>query len=186
MRTYALIISLLFLSSISFSQNTNTTEKNSVGNASFYAEGGGAGIVFSANGDFRFKGGRLGWGGRLGMGFVSAYNDYYDPVTGYYYSGDQSSALTVPVQVNYIFGKNNSPHTFEVGGGGTYVSKKLNIMDYYYSTNKDRRTNFFGTFAFMYRRQPINGGFSWRIGFTPLFAKGYIQPFGAASVGYNF
>ena len=185
MRTSVLIILLMLTSSIVFSQQNNSIEKNSVGNASFYAEGGGAGIVFSANGDFRFKGGRLGWGGRAGMGFVSAYNDRYDPVSGYYY-GDQESALTLPVQVNYIFGKNNSPHTFEVGAGGTYVSKKLAIMDFYYTSNRDRRTNFFGTFAFMYRRQPINGGFSWRIGFTPLFSKSYIQPFGAASVGYNF
>jgi hypothetical protein len=38
----------------------------------------------------------------------------------------------------------------------------------------------------MYRRQPVNGGFSWRVGFTPLIAKGYVQGFAAASVGYNF
>jgi len=103
-------------------------------------------------------------------------------VTGYYTYGDQRSALTLPVQVNYIFGKGTSPHTFEVGSGITYVSKKLEILNFY----DDKQSNFFGTFSFMYRRQPVNGGFSWRAGFTPIFAKSYIQPFGAVSVGYNF
>src|SRR5258705_7151399 len=115
----SLFITLLIFSSITFSQQTSSsTEKNSVGKASFYAEGGGPGIAFSANIDTRFKGGRLGLGGRAGLGFVSSYNDYYDPITGYYTSFDRQSALTVPVQVNYIFGKNNSPHTFEIGAEG--------------------------------------------------------------------
>jgi len=43
----------------------------------------------------------------------------------------------------------------------------------------DRRTQVLGTFSFMYRHQPASGGFSWRAGFTPLFGKDYLQPFGA-------
>lgn len=182
-QTLFLCLFLLF-SNFLFSQDNKPT---SVGQTSFIAEAGGPGIAFSANLDKRFKPGRLGWGGRIGAGFVSAYDDYYDPTTGNYYGGDQKSAITLPVQLNYIFGKENSAHTFEVGGGITYVTKKLTIMnfDYYYG-EKDRRSNLFGTFSFMYRRQPINGGFSWRAGFTPLIAKDYIQAFGAVSVGYNF
>lgn len=169
-------------------KNYPESEKVSTGKASFIAEAGGPGIAFSANYDTRFKTSRLGWGGRIGVGFVSAYDDDYDPVTGIYYGGDQQSAITFPVQVNYIFGKSNSAHTLEVGAGLTYVSKKLNIMNFsdYYSSSTDRRSNLFGTFSFMYRRQPLNGGFSWRAGFTPIFAKSFIQPFGAVSVGYNF
>jgi len=86
------------------------------------------------------------------------------------------------VQINYVFGKSSSPHSFEAGAGITYVSKKLEIMNFY----GDKRTQLFGTFSFMYRRQPINGGFSWWAGFTPLFGKHYIQAFGWLSVGYNF
>ena len=182
-------ILLLLSSNYLFAQNENPEkDKTSNGSASFIAEAGGPGIAFSANYDNRFKASRFGWGGRVGVGFVSAYDDYYDPVTGIYYGGDQQSAITFPAQVNYIFGKSNSPHTLEVGAGFTYVSKKLNIMNFsdYYSSNSDRRSNLFGTFSFMYRRQPKNGGFSWRAGFTPLVAKSYIQPFGAVSVGYNF
>jgi len=135
--------------------------------------------------DRRFSPGRLGWGGRIGLGFVSAYDDYYDPVNMVWYGGDQKSAITTPVQVNYIFGKDNSVHTLEVGAGFTYVSQKLTIMNFDFY-DEDRRSQFFGTFSFMYRRQQLNGGFSWRAGFTPLVAKSYIQPFAAVSIGYNF
>ena len=176
---------LLFVSTFIFSQDDKPA---SIGKSSFIAELGGPGIVFSANFDTRFTQSRLGFGGRIGAGFVTAYDDYYDPTTGMYYGGDQQSAITLPVQLNYIFGKNNSPHSFEVGGGVTYVTKKLNIMNFdsYGNNNVDNRTQWFGTFSFMYRRQPANGGFSWRAGFTPLVGKGLIQAFAAASVGYNF
>lgn len=175
---------LLCISNFIFSQAGKPSDIT-IGQSSFFAEAGGPGIAFSANIDRRFKPGRLGWGGRIGVGFVSAWDDYYDPVTNTYYSGDQKSAITFPVQLNYIFGKENSAHTFEAGGGITYVTRKLTIMNFDYY-NKDRRTQWFGTFCFMYRRQPKGGGFSWRAGFTPLIGSSYIQAFGAASVGYNF
>ncbi len=184
MRKKILIVSplLLFINFL-FAQKSNTDKSNnSIGQSSFIAEAGGPGIAFSANFDKRFKPGRLGLGGRIGLGFVSGYDDYYNPTTGYYMGGDQKSAITFPAQLNYIFGKGNSPHTLEVGAGFTYVSKKMDIMNFYDELN----SNFFGTFSFMYRRQPINGGFSWRAGFTPIVAKSYIQPFAALSVGYNF
>lgn len=161
-----------------------SNHSNSGGQNSFFAEAGGAGIMFSANIDHRFTKSTLGWGGRIGLGFVTAYTPYEtDSVGGYYYYNyKQSSAVSIPLQINYIFGKENSPHTFEVGAGFTYVSKKLEILDFY----DDKLAKVFGTFSFMYRRQPKNGGFSWRAGFTPIVAKSYIQPFGALSLGYNF
>jgi len=162
-------------------RNENNISKNT-----FFAEAGGPGIAFSANLDRRFANSPFGWGGRLGIGFVSAYDDYYDPVTMTYHGGDQQSAITIPVQVNYIFGKEGSPHAFEVGAGASYVSRKLSILNFYSDVDIERRANFFGTFSFMYRRQPINGGFSWRAGFTPLYAKSYIQAWAGVSVGYNF
>ena len=189
MRKYATTFTLfLILSPFIFSQNIPPDAQTSIGKSSFFAELGGPGIVFSANYDTRFNQSHLGLGGRIGIGFVSADDYYYDPVTGTSSGGDQQSAITFPVQLNYIFGKNNSPHSFEVGGGITYVTKKLNIMNFdsYGSNYEDHRTQLFGTFSFMYRRQPVNGGFSWRVGFTPLVGSGYIQAFAAASVGYNF
>ena len=171
-----LVAACTFLFSFAQSKSSSGIARNS-----FFAELGGAGIMFSANIDHRFKETNLGWGGRIGLGFVTAY-EYDSSSYGYYYSEDPISTITVPVQLNYIFGKGTSPHTFEVGAGVTYVGKELEIMNFY----DDRQSKWFGTFSFMYRRQPKDGGFTWRIGFTPLFAKGYIQAFGGAGLGYNF
>jgi hypothetical protein len=176
MKIYILFSLLTCVNIFVFAQGEK--KDNTIGSTSFFAEAGGPGIMFSANIDKRFKPIRTGWGARLGIGFVTA--DEYDPNTPYGY--ETRSVLSVPAQLNYIFGKDDSPSTFEVGAGATYVGKKLDIMEFY----DDKRTNLFGTVSFMYRRQPLDGGFSWRIGFTPLFAQGYIQPFGGVSVGYNF
>jgi hypothetical protein len=172
-----LLISFLFISGIVMAQEATTSKIP--GQTSFYAELGGPGILFSANIDRRFTKSHLGIGGRIGLGFVSG--ETYDYSNGNY-TYDPKSVVTFPVQVNYIFGKSASAHTFEVGAGVTFTGKKLDIMDFY----DDNSSSVFGTASFMYRRQPKDGGFSWRIGFTPLIANGYIQPFAGASVGYNF
>ncbi|MBI3137056.1 MAG: hypothetical protein HYZ15_00565 [Sphingobacteriales bacterium] len=159
-------------------------QKNTVGRypgrTQFYAEAGGPGILFSANIDTRFTPSSLGWGGRFGIGFYTG--DEYNYGGGYYGNYYSQSVVTVPAQVNYVFGKTDSPHTFEVGGGLTFTGKRIDIMNY----NDSSRSNLFGTASFMYRRQPLKGGFTWRIGFTPIIANGYIMPSGGASVGYSF
>ncbi|MCW3073798.1 MAG: hypothetical protein JWP69_867 [Flaviaesturariibacter sp.] len=166
-------------------QETKSAETG-VGQMSFFAEVGGPGILFSANIDRRFAKSSLGWGARAGFGFVTTFNDQY--VTqpgggGYYTSGRQLSVATFPLQVNYIFGKPTSQHTFEVGAGVTITGRKIDLFDSYYDQD---RSSLFGTASFMYRRQPVGGGFSWRIGFTPIVGNGFIQPSGGISVGYNF
>ena len=170
---------LFIVSSFVATAQTSATTNKVPGRTSFFAELGGPGILFSANIDTRFKASHLGLGGRIGLGFVTA-DEARNTNWGTEY--DQRSVVTVPVQINYIFGKSESPHTFEVGGGVTYVGKKLEIMNFY----DEDRTQVFGTASFMYRRQPVGGGFTWRIGFTPLIGSGYIQPFGAVGVGYSF
>lgn len=184
MKLTFLVIGLIF-SAASFAQSKNAN----VGKPgqSFFAELGGPGILFSANYDRRFTKSNLGIGGRIGLGFVTSY-EYTTVVTpnGFTsYSDGQRSVLTVPVQVNYLFGKPSSVSAFEVGLGATYTGKKLNIFDNYYGNPNDA-SSLYGTASFMYRRMPKNGGFSWRVGFTPILTKGYIQPSGGASIGYNF
>lgn len=154
---------------------------------SFYAEVGGPGILFSANYDRRFTKSAFGLGARAGLGFVTGYEyTEYTDINGYtFYRDRRRSVLTVPVQVNYIFGKPSSASAFEVGLGATFAGKKVNVFDNYYDYNKDR-SSVFGTASFMYRRMPKDGGFSWRLGFTPIFTGGYVEASGGASVGYNF
>lgn len=174
--TFAFVLAVMFAGA-----QTVPGESKYPGRTSFYAELGGPGILFSANVDTRFAKSHLGWGMRGGLGFVTGEDYDFDPNTGRS-NYEQYSAVTVPVQVNYIFGKASSPHTFEAGAGFTIVGRKIDILNFY----DDQQSSFFGTASFMYRRQPLNGGFTWRIGFTPLVAKGYIQPSAAAGVGYSF
>ena len=169
----SLFILSLFMCNQLFAQETTTSAMP--GQTSFYAELGGPGILFSANIDRRFTKTNLGIGARIGLGFITDdfgdYNDY-----------EPKSILTVPFQVNYIFGKPNSVHSFEVGAGATFVGKKIDIFSYSDTTKR----SVFGTASFMYRRQPSEGGFSWRIGFTPIIVGSYVQASGGASIGYNF
>ena len=172
-----LLLSFLFVSSFCIAQEAKTSSVP--GQTSFYAEFGGPGILFSANIDRRFTKSNLGIGGRIGFGFVTT--ETYDNSNGNY-NYDMRSVLTVPMQVNYVFGKQNSVHTFEVGAGVTVIGQKVDVFDY----EDDKGSSVYGTASFMYRRQPKDGGFSWRIGFTPIISSGYIQPSAAVSVGYNF
>ncbi len=169
------LILFIFSSFSVFSQNKKAGNKLP-GRSSFYTELGGPGILFSANIDTRFKESLHGWGGRVGLGFVTAYEE---TVISGNYNYDLYSVVTIPAQINYIFGKDDSPHAFEVGAGLTFLGRKLEILNF-------DKTQLFGTAAFMYRRQPLKGGFTWRIGFTPLIAKGFIQALGGLGVGYSF
>lgn len=179
-KVISLIFSLIFISLLSFAQQDETTTP-SIGRNSFFAELGGPGVLFSANLDHRFKASRLGLGGRIGIGFVTSSRDDFEPATNSYTYRDVT-VVTIPIQINYIFGKGYNPHTFEAGAGLTVLSKGVDLFSY----DNDSRSSILGTFSFMYRRQPVDGGFSWRIGFTPIVGSGYIQPSGAVSVGYNF
>ncbi len=167
----------MLLIGCTFTSYAQENEEKVTGQNTFYAELGGPGILFSANYDRRFTNSHLGFGGRVGIGFVS--DDLYDNIN---FTSVPRSIITVPVQLNYLFGKQESVHTFEVGAGVTYLGQKTDVLDF----NSDQQTQWFGTASFMYRRQPKNGGFSWRGGLTPLIAKGYIQPFVGFSIGYVF
>lgn len=171
--------SLLLLAFVLMGTTLMAQQKTVPGQMSFYAELGGPGILFSANIDGRFSKSVLGFGGRVGIGFVTT--DTYEANSN---NWETRSVATFPLQLNYIFGKPNSVHTFEVGAGATFTSKKIDPFGF--ADYNEEGQSVFGTASFMYRRQPKDGGFSWRIGFTPIISGGFIQPSGGVSVGYNF
>ena len=182
------LTAVFFLSLVSIGAFAQDNSKATVPYRSFITELGGPGVLFSVNYDTRFKKQSFGWGGRIGVGFTTSYrnNSYYDPALGgYVYVGEGKnvSALTVPVQLNYLFGKEGSKSALEVGGGATYVGRKAAFLNF---EDRDGKASVYGNASFMYRRMPTNGGFSWRVGFTPLIGDGFIQPSAAASVGFNF
>lgn len=172
---------LVYCSFNSFSQNK---ESKTISQHSFFAEIGGPGIGFSANFDRRLKSSSLGFGARVGFGFITRHT-YADSMLWdgpRFWNRKKQSIGTIPVQLNYIFCKEGSPHTFEAGAGLTFLTKKTEIEDF----KGEGPSLVYGSVCFMYRRQPVKGGFSWRIGITPQIAKNLICPSAGASIGYNF
>lgn len=150
----------------------------------FYTEMGGPGIMFSADFDTRFiKSKQTGLGMRFGLGFtIKSDEEYIDQNGNIQYR--VRTIATIPVGINYLLGKETSPHTFEAGAGITILSSKTEILNY---DSHRKAGNIMGFFSFMYRRQPINSGITWRIGFTPLInTAGDIVPFAGVGIGYSF
>ena len=151
-----------------------------VANKVFYTELGGPGLIMSANVDGRFKSKeRLGLGFRIGAGFgVGKFHNDQNPekdVRRTYYS--------VPAGLNYVFGKPSVSSTFEVGAGVAYLTREVSI----YNIDVEKLSNWIGFVSFMYRVTPVNGGFSFRIGMTPIIGTaGDLFPMGALSLGYAF
>lgn len=134
-----------------------------------FVEVGGAGVA-SFNYDMRFTNRNDGLGGRIGVGGFRI---------------DDVSAVFVPVDLNYLLGKNNRDY-FEIGAGATFV----NMKDRYRYNGYNDDDIFHGTFghlSFGYRLQPANGGFMFRASIVPIFGNGFFVPYYAGiSFGYKF
>ncbi|MEE9373872.1 MAG: hypothetical protein V3V00_12550, partial [Saprospiraceae bacterium] len=76
-----------------------------------------------------------------------------------------------------LFGKDGK--YFEVGAGITYISGTVDLGDL--------DSKIIGTMSLMYRNQPVNGGFMWKIEFTPIFASGVFIPYyPGLAIGYSW
>lgn len=154
-----LILALATLFLLGYSSETVSAQSNKA----VFVELLGNGIIFSANYDMRFSKKPDGLGGRVGIGYVGVEGD---------------GILTVPVMANYLLGKEGK--YFEVGLGATFLSTDADVgsLD---------SSSLVGTMSFMYRRQPTDGGFMWKIGITPLFNSSAFTPFWfGAGLGYAF
>ena len=187
LRISTLAICLLF--GVYLNAQPTTSSKTETFNKTFIAELGGPGVLFSANFDSRFKATeRLGWGYRIGAGyFPGDYRVYTTTSSGTYYNYRTKTTLSIPLGVNYLFGKANSDKMFEVGAGLTLFSRKVDLFDDYSYGDEYKESNIIGHFSFMYRKQPIDGGYSWRIGFTPIVGTNGNVAFSAAlGLGFCF
>ncbi|WP_155975785.1 hypothetical protein [Daejeonella oryzae] len=132
-----------------------------------FVEVGGQGLLFTANYDSRFGNRRDGLGGRVGIGYISA---------------DGDNATTIPVSLNYLLGKGK--HFFEIGLGATVLATGGDEDSFLFD---DNNSNVIGTMSFSYRLQPVDGGFSFRAGLTPIFNGDFFLPYyGGLSLGYTF
>jgi hypothetical protein len=153
---------------------------------SVYLELLGTSGVYSLNYDRRFtKGHRDGWGARAGFGYliVSA----GDSVSGY----PKVSLLTIPLDVNYIFGKKKG--ALQLGVGLTYVSSRsqgstytFNELDIIGGETYNYQSNGFAAFLNVsYLSRQLGNGFMFRSAFTPMIYPAIIPALGL-SFGYNF
>lgn len=137
-------------------------------------EFGGPGFI-SANYDFRFQETRNGLGARAGIG---------------YFSMEDESFLTIPVQLNYLLGKDG--HYFEMGVGASYVRNSYDSYRWSGNGNVEYRekvteNQVLGSLAFGYRKQPVDGGFNFRAGLSPILFDGNFIPYlPYISFGYSF
>lgn len=131
----------------------------------FYVELLGNGLIFSANYDFRFSN-TSSWGARVGAGYVGSVE------------GDGGVA-TFPIMVNNLLGSDGK--YFEVGAGVTILSAGADFV------SDDNLSDVIGTMSFKYRRQPMDGGFMWAIGITPILAEGVFVPYWIGlEIGYSW
>ena len=86
--------------------------------------------------------------------------------------------------LNYLLGKEK--HYFEVGLGATFATAKIKSVSFGNDSNS-QGSNFVGTSTFGYRYQPLDNGFQFRAGFSPIFGSGNFVPYWPyLSVGYTF
>jgi len=133
-----------------------------------FIELGGQGLTFTANYDSRFGNRRDGLGGRAGIGYLAV---------------DGDKVTTIPISLNYLLGKGNK--FLEVGLGATFTALSAQSGDFLF--DDDSGSGLIGTMSFAYRLQPVDSGFSFRAGITPIFNKdNFIPYFGGISLGYTF
>ena len=188
MKKVKVIISIVFCCA-AFGLNAQNASDNKVSNKVFYTELGGPGVLFSANLDGRFNPeSRLGLGYRIGLGFAVKFEEikYYDENNDWYWYDEKPASYgTIPIGMNYLFGKEYSPNIFEVGGGITLLTKEVSL--YNWDNRLSNSGHIIGHTTFMYRRQPVNGGFTFRAGFmTVIGTGGDFLPSAAVGFGYAF
>ena len=131
---------------------------------SFFIEGGGPGLLYSINYERLIE---RDFGVRIGMSYVS----YSGTVSG---GGSSSSAsagiLAVPVTVSYL-GLRGGNHVLELGAGATGVYATGAASGNGLAASGSGMTAL-GTVLIGYRRQPVDGGFMFRIGMEALVGKG--------------
>ena len=154
---------------VSNAQTSTTTDTVSKRPQGVFFELLGPGGIYSANYDTRFNKTTTGLGIRVGLSYTQI---------------SEASLFTLPVQLNYLLGKNEK--FFEMGLGATYGSATVD-----FGSGNDEvdetASNVFGTMTFGYRKQPRDGGFMFRIGASPVFGKGFFVPYyGYLSLGYSF
>jgi hypothetical protein len=167
------IILLIFLITIPNTLLAQNKVTNFRRNA-IYVEVLGAGIAYSLNYEYRIS---KQIGLRAGFSSWSFSTDLFS-------SNGRSSFTEFPLMVNYLIG--NHINHLELGLG-TVVGFISNQDSYFWGSGYSSKDHFvIGTAAIGFRMEPNDGGFMFRIAFTPFFTFKNVWPFGGLSLGYAF
>jgi len=135
-----------------------------------FLEIGGAGLAISANYDMRVQIGQSNklFGFRVGAGYFQSGNNW---------------VFTVPMQANYLYGKDGK--YLEFGLGTTFLVSR---GDNYSSKNFifDNDTGFIATGTIGVRYAPSNSHVNFRLAYVPIIDSDGLVNIGGFSVGYTF
>lgn len=162
---------LFCLALLFFSANDLTAQTLDRRPQSVFFEVFGTGVGYSVNYDTRFQKTANGLGGRAGAS---------------YFKSDGLSVFTLPIGLNYLLGKNGN--YFEVGAGATFLSVSVEgDKDSDFLFLDGEASDVFGTLVFGYRKEPVDGGFAFRAGVSPVFGGGDFIPWWPyVGFGYAF
>jgi len=164
MKIVAIIIVMVFLGSV------QSPAQNDPANKTVFVELLGNGITYSFNYDTRFSNRPDGFGGRAGIGYISV---------------DGVNLTSIPFVANYLLGKNGK--YFEIGAGATFIAVSDRTNTNASNNPINSASGWTGTMSFGYRSQPVDGGFLFRAGITPIFTGELFFPFWPQiSFGYAF
>jgi len=175
---FSSVLSILLFSSIAQPVRAQVTAPNGI-----YFELLGNGLLYTINYD-RFVSDDI----SLRAGFEYIGLGASDPSGG----GESISVsmMLVPITFNYFFASHNNgmigSSKFELGAGVVIVNLSANATGSAGTLFSGSGVGVGGTATIGYRYQPSDGGFIFRIGFTPIFGPGGFVPFGGLSLGYAF
>lgn len=138
----------------------------------------GNGILYSINYDRLFT---HNFSGRVGWMYVAGEATSEDPTAP---KVDFSMNL-IPITGSYLAGPGN--HRLEVGGGPVLAYLSADVDDGVQGVSASGLASIVGILG--YRYQPMDGGFNFRVAFTPHFPIGGDEsflPWGGLSLGYTF
>lgn len=154
-----LLLLVIVISSTSFPQSKPN---------SLYLEFFGSGGLYSVNYDRLFT---ENFGARIGfMYFDSEWLLFFTDV----------EMFLIPTTLNFLIG--TGKNKFELGAGPVFVFGSVS----FFGSDPVSGSGVGWTGTIGYRYQKNDGGFMWRIGFTPSFFFGEFIPSGGISLGFSF
>ncbi len=138
----------------------------------------GNGILYSLNYDRLFTHNLSGRVGYMYLSVDATSTDPTDPKV-------SVSMSLIPVTGSYLAGPGN--HRLELGGGPVLALVSAEIEDGVQGVSASGLASIVGIIG--YRYQPMEGGFNFRVAFTPHFiinGPDPVLPWGGLSLGYTF